>query len=58
MRGLILRELRASDTAVPADVIHALWPDAVQRERALTGLLRDGLVTGDRERGYALPDGT
>ena len=58
VRGLILRELRASDTAVPADVIHALWPDAVQRERALTGLLRDGLVTGDRERGYALPDGT
>lgn len=58
VRGLILRELRASDTAVPADVIEALWPDAVQRERALTGLLRDGLVSGDPARGYALPDGT
>lgn len=58
VRGLILRELRASDTAVPADVIEALWPDAVQRERALAGLLRDGLVSGDPARGYALPDGT
>lgn len=58
VRGLILRELRASDTAVPAGVIQALWPDAVQRERALDGLLRDGLVTGDPAGGYALPDGT
>ncbi|MGE3192915.1 MAG: A/G-specific adenine glycosylase [Microbacteriaceae bacterium] len=58
VRGLILRELRASDTAVPVGVIQALWPDAVQRERALDGLLRDGLVTGDPARGYALPDGT
>jgi A/G-specific adenine glycosylase len=58
VRGLVLRELRASDTAVPADVITALWPDAVQLERALSGLLRDGLVTGDPARGYELPAGT
>jgi A/G-specific adenine glycosylase len=55
VRGLILRELRASDTPVPSEVIDALWPDAVQRDRALAGLLRDGLVTGDRQRGYELP---
>jgi len=55
VRGLILRELRASDTAVPASAVDAVWPDAVQRERALAGLLRDGLVTGDAERGYELP---
>ncbi len=55
VRGLILRELRASDVAVPAEAIDAVWPDAEQRDRALAGLLRDGLVTGDRARGYELP---
>lgn len=58
VRGRILQELRASDTAVPADVIAGLWPDAAQLERALTGLLRDGLVTGSPRAGYELPTGT
>jgi len=54
VRGRILRELRASELPVPAPRVEALWPDAVQRERALAGLLADGLVerAGD---GYALP---
>jgi A/G-specific adenine glycosylase len=63
VRGLILRELRASETPVPAEVIGTLWPDAVQLERALAGLVRDALIvgttgrnrTGDPERGYQLP---
>ena len=55
VRGLILRELRAAELPVPGDVITALWPDAVQLERALAGLLRDGLVTGDPVDGYTLP---
>ncbi len=55
VRGLILRELRANETPVPGAVIDALWPDAVQRDRALAGLLRDALATGDRARGYQLP---
>ena len=55
VRGVILRELRASETSVPADVIDSLWPDAVQRDRALAGLLRDGLVTESPGRGYELP---
>jgi A/G-specific adenine glycosylase len=55
VRGLILRELRASETPVPASVITALWTDAVQRERALAGLLADGLAVGDTEHGYSLP---
>ncbi|MEO8263696.1 MAG: A/G-specific adenine glycosylase [Pseudolysinimonas sp.] len=55
VRGLILRELRASDTAVPAATVAATWPDAAQLERALTGLLRDGLVDGNATRGYELP---
>ena len=55
VRGLILRELRASETPVPASVVAALWPDAAQRERALAGLLRDGLAVGAPAEGYALP---
>ena len=55
VRGLILRELRAAEIPVPAAALTALWPDAVQVERALTGLLRDGLVTGDPADGYTLP---
>ena len=55
VRGLIMRELRHSEVPVPAEVIEGLWPDAVQRERALAGLLADGLATGTAEAGYALP---
>ena len=55
VRGLILHSLRAAELPVPGDVITALWPDAVQLERALAGLLRDGLVTGDPVDGYTLP---
>jgi A/G-specific adenine glycosylase len=55
VRGRILAELRASDIPVPADVVAGLWPDAAQRERALAGLLRDGLVSGDEASGYGLP---
>ncbi|WP_297602794.1 A/G-specific adenine glycosylase [Microcella sp.] len=57
VRGLIMRELRQSDTPVPAEVVEQLWPDAVQRERALASLLADGLATGDAEQGYRLPIG-
>ena len=55
VRGLILRELRAADIPVPAGTVSTLWPDAAQLERALAGLLRDGLVTGDPADGYLLP---
>ncbi len=54
VRGLVLRELRASDTPVPAAVIAGLWPDAEQLARATEGLLRDGLVVLDGGD-YALP---
>jgi len=55
VRGVILRELRAAEIPVPAEAVAELWPDAVQLERALAGLLRDGLVTGDPAEGYLLP---
>ena len=55
VRGLILRELRAADIPVPRETLSALWPDAAQLDRALLGLLRDGLVAGDPADGYLLP---
>lgn len=45
VRGRILTELRGSELPVPAARVAELWPDAVQRERAVAGLLADGLMT-------------
>lgn len=54
VRGLIMAELRAADIPVMPAEIESLWPDAIQRERALAGLLADGLaITVDD--GYQLP---
>jgi A/G-specific adenine glycosylase len=55
VRGRILAELRASDIPVTALEIEKVWPDAAQRERALSGLLHDGLAVGSAEGGYELP---
>ena len=54
VRGLILRELRASDVPVTAPEIESVWPDPVQRDRALAALLADGLVVAV-DGGYELP---
>lgn len=56
VRGLILRDLRASDIPVTASELETVWPEAVQRDRALASLLRDGLVTGSPDEGYQLPE--
>jgi A/G-specific adenine glycosylase len=55
VRGLIMAELRASDVPVTVDEIAMVWPDEVQRSRALASLLRDGLAAGDDTAGYTLP---
>ena len=55
VRGVIIAALRARRTRLPATELDALWPDALQRARALDGLLSDGLVMGTPETGYALP---
>ncbi|MFN3708235.1 A/G-specific adenine glycosylase [Microcella sp.] len=57
VRGIIMRALRGSEMPVTHDAVATLWPDAVQRERALAGLVTDGLAVGDPERGYQLPGG-
>ncbi|ROQ63929.1 A/G-specific DNA-adenine glycosylase [Rathayibacter sp. PhB152] len=55
VRGLVLAELRAAHGPVTAAEIASLWPDAEQRDRALAGLLADGLATGTPDDGYLLP---
>ena len=55
VRGLILGALRIRDGTLEVSALDALWPDALQRGRALDGLLQDGLVVGTPATGYALP---
>jgi A/G-specific adenine glycosylase len=55
VRGVILASLRASSSAIESSALEAVWPDALQRARALDGLLTDGLVVGTPETGYQLP---
>jgi A/G-specific adenine glycosylase len=54
-RGALLAVLRSSDVTVARTELDAVWPDATQRDRALTSLVVDGLVVGDDDHGYALP---
>ncbi|WP_431220706.1 A/G-specific adenine glycosylase [Leifsonia xyli] len=54
VRGRILAELRAAHIPVTAAELETVWPDAAQRDRALAGLLADGLAVA-ADGGYALP---
>jgi A/G-specific adenine glycosylase len=54
VRGLIMAELRASDIPVTADEVRSVWADDEQRERALAGLLADGLLVAVGD-GFELP---
>ncbi|MFL6158949.1 MAG: A/G-specific adenine glycosylase [Marmoricola sp.] len=53
-RGRLLAVLRDAEGAVGASRLDAVWADPVQRERALAGLLADGLVVR-RGQLFALP---
>jgi A/G-specific adenine glycosylase len=44
VRGLILAALRAQSGPIPRSAVDLLWADEVQRSRALSGLISDGLV--------------
>ena len=44
MRGLLLEVLRHATGPVPRQRLDVVWADEVQRARALSGLVRDGLV--------------
>ena len=54
-RGRLLAVLRAHEGPVPRSKLAAAWDEAVQRERALDGLVADGLVQPVGGQLYQLP---
>ena len=56
VRGLLLAVLRDSTQPVPAHRLDIVWPQPVQRRRALAGLVADGLVSITHDDRYALAD--
>lgn len=54
-RGRLMAVLRDASGPVSKDALDRVWPDAVQRERALDGLVADGLVDPIADGMYALP---
>ncbi|MET9273736.1 A/G-specific adenine glycosylase [Kribbella sp. NPDC003557] len=54
-RGRLLAVLRSATAPVPKSELDASWPDAAQRERALDGLVADGLVEPLSRGRYRLP---
>jgi A/G-specific adenine glycosylase len=55
VRGLLMAVLRDSHGPVAQHRLDAVWPDPVQRARALDGLVADGLVDPVGSDRYALP---
>jgi A/G-specific adenine glycosylase len=53
-RGRLLAVVRSAEGPVPPGELTAAWPEPVQRDRALAGLLHDGLVDVTAG-GYVLP---
>jgi A/G-specific adenine glycosylase len=54
-RGRLMAVLRDSPVPVPKIQLDLVWPDDIQRERALDGLVADGLVEPLVGETYALP---
>jgi A/G-specific adenine glycosylase len=54
-RGRLLAVVRESEAAVSHEALEAVWSDAAQRDRALAGLLADGLVEPAGAARYRLP---
>lgn len=55
VRGRLMAVLRAAVEPVPKADLDAVWDDAVQRERALDGLVADGLAEPIDDGFYRLP---
>lgn len=55
VRGRILALLRSTHEPTDRAEIDALWPDAVQSDRALRGLVADGLTVESTPGRYVLP---
>lgn len=54
-RGRLLAVLRETEHAVSRQRLDAAWHDEVQRDRALSGLVADGLVAQREDGLYSLP---
>jgi A/G-specific adenine glycosylase len=54
-RGRLMAVLREGSGAVPGSALEDAWPDPVQRDRALDGLVADGLVEPLPGAAYRLP---
>jgi A/G-specific adenine glycosylase len=54
-RGRLLAVLRDSEGPVPRERLDAAWHDEAQRDRALAGLVADGLVAAWADGRYSLP---
>ncbi len=57
VRGRIMAVLRATEGSVQRTAIDAVWAEELQRERALDGLVADGLLELVGEDRYGLPGG-
>lgn len=55
VRGLVMRELRAAHRPVTPDELSAVWADRGQLDRAVAGLVADGLAAAV-DGGLALPE--
>jgi A/G-specific adenine glycosylase len=55
VRGLLMAVLRETHGPVEKALLDAVWPDEIQRERALDGLVADGLADPRDDGTYALP---
>jgi A/G-specific adenine glycosylase len=55
VRGLLLDVLRGANGPVQRPALDMVWPDSVQRERALDGLVADGLLDPLPDGRFALP---
>ena len=55
VRGLVMRELRAAHRPVARDELTRLWADAAQLDRAIDGLVADGLAVADPQGSLGLP---
>lgn len=56
VRGLVMRELRAAHRPVAQGELDGLWSDATQLERAVAGLVADGLAVAGDDGSLVLPD--
>ena len=55
VRGKLMAVIRSSHEPVPKAQLDVVWADALQRERALDGLIADGLVDPIKDNHFTLP---